>query len=225
MNSEREAWTKQLAAQLAPCGLSLLGGLDTDWDGRPCRLLLVGTAGAAMWRAFTASPEAQDGRPHPLDRWTRRLLQPLAQAHGARALFPFDGPPWHPFPTWARQAGCGRPSPLGILMHPRYGLWHSYRGAFAFPARRAARPAPAPPHACDSCSQKPCLSACPVGAITASGLDAALCRAHIASAAGISCRTGGCLARRACPVAADWWQSRPQQAFHIAAFAQGARPA
>ncbi len=25
-----------------------------------------------------------------------------------------------------------KPSPLGLLMHPEYGLWHGYRGAILF---------------------------------------------------------------------------------------------
>ena len=29
------------------------------------------------------------------------------------------------------------PSPLGILIHPDYGLWHAYRGALAFAERLA----------------------------------------------------------------------------------------
>ena len=209
-----------LQARLAPCGLCLFGDLTATVHGKPRRLLLAGNAGAAMWRAFSASPEAQDDLPDPLDRWTRRILQPIAEEHDIHILFPFDGPPWHPFQAWAQQAGCGRPSPLGILMHPRYGLWHGYRGAFLLPASVVSKAAPPPPHACDNCSAKPCLNTCPVGAITTSGLDAARCRAHIASAAGTPCRTGGCLARRACPVAAGWQQSSRQQAFHLAAFAK-----
>ena len=25
-----------------------------------------------------------------------------------------------------------KPSPIGILMHPQFGLWHAYRGALLF---------------------------------------------------------------------------------------------
>lgn len=219
-----------LKVQLATHGLRLFGELCTRLgEGEEhFRLLLVGDAGGEMWRVFSASSEAGDGRPHPLDRWTRRILETVmretdAAGQGARVLFPFSGPPWHPFQSWARDAGCGRTSPLGILMHPRYGLWHGYRGAFAFP-RDNERPETKPEDpafACDSCPEKPCLNTCPVGAITRAGLDAKRCRAHILSSDGEECLTGGCLARRACPASVDWEQGRPQRAFHMVAFARG----
>src|SRR4030095_137820 len=48
---------------------------------------------------------------------------------------------------WAMRAEAVAPSPLGILIHPDYGLWHAYRGALAFAERlalppRGARPLP-----------------------------------------------------------------------------------
>lgn len=221
-------------ARLAACGMSRFGELDAEVGAQPCRLLLIGNGGGAMWSAFSATPEAADGKPHPLDRWTRRVLQPLAEEHDAQALYPFEGPPWYPFQRWAQAAGCGRASPMGILMHPRYGLWHGYRAAFVFPRADAdalsAQNSPSAqegetPHACDDCREKPCLSACPVDAITPSGFDAPRCRAHVLSPAGEECRAGGCLARRACPIAPRWQQSRAQQSFHMAAFAKPALPA
>ena len=41
------------------------------------------------------------------------------------ALFPFGGPPHFPFQQWARRAEPVHPSPIGLLIHPIYGLWHS----------------------------------------------------------------------------------------------------
>ena len=89
-------------------------------------------AGRDGWDAFAASPEASDGCADPLDRWSRRVIEALARELGATALFPFGGPPWLPFQQWARRAEPVHASPIGILIHPRYGLWHSYRGALGF---------------------------------------------------------------------------------------------
>ncbi|MBS0255507.1 MAG: ferredoxin, partial [Proteobacteria bacterium] len=92
-------------------------------------LVLVGLAGRAGWDGFAASPEAADGAPDPLDRWSRRCLTALAGELGAVALYPFGGPPYWPFQRWAQRAEPVSPSPLGLLIHPEFGLWHSYRGA------------------------------------------------------------------------------------------------
>ena len=95
-------------------------------------IVLAGMAGRDGWGAFAASAEALDGLDHPLDRWSRRLIEGLARELGALALFPFGGPPFWPFQQWARRAEPVHPSPIGLLIHPVYGLWHSYRGALAF---------------------------------------------------------------------------------------------
>ena len=215
-----ESTRSSMQARLDVFGMEVFGDVLAPLDGEPCHLFLVGNGGGAMWDAFASSLEAGDGEAHPLDRWTRRVLEPLAQEWNAQVLFPFEGPPWHPFQHWAREAGCGRASPLGILMHPRYGLWHGYRAAFVFAEEGDIAAAPETPFACNACTDKPCLQTCPVGAITSSGLDAARCREHILSPEGEECLSGGCLARRACPVATQWIQSPAQQSFHMKAFAR-----
>lgn len=128
-----------VAAALAPHGLMLRGGFHPEpadgLDG--ATLLLIGNAGPALWRAFEAYAYADDA-PHPLDRWTRARLD--AVAFGASALYPFEGPPYHPFQRWAMRAEPVHPSPLGMLIHPAYGLWHAYRGALLFPERLSLPP-------------------------------------------------------------------------------------
>jgi hypothetical protein len=175
-----------------------------------------------MWAAFQKGPEAADGLPHPLDRWSRRVIGGAAQALTAEgleaaALFPFDGPPWPPFFRWALEGAPVWPSKLGMLIHADLGLWASFRGALALRARLGlpAR-APAPPP-CDPCPA-PCRAACPVGAFSDAGYDAAACRAHLDRPEGAPCRAQGCLARRGCPVGAAAAPTAAQGAFHLAAF-------
>ena len=188
-------------------------------DGRAAgTLVLVGFAGGQGWPAFAASPEAADGEPHPLDRWSRRVIGALAEAVGAAPLFPFGGPPFLPFHEWARAAEPVFTSPLGVLIHPRWGLWHSYRGALAF-AERITLPARAQAVSpCDGCAARPCLDACPVGAFTAKGYDVPACVGHLRSGDGTACLTTGCLARGACPVGAEHRYTPAQAEFHMAAF-------
>jgi hypothetical protein len=193
-------------------------------DGRPtATLLLAGTIGSSWWDAFAGAPEAADGRPDPLDRWTRRLLAGLAAGCGAVALFPFGGPPYLPFQRWARRAEPVAPSPLGVLIHPDFGLWHAYRGALAFAERLALAPAERRASPCDGCAARPCLAACPVGAFAATGYDVAACVAHLGGGRGGACLSLGCQARLACPVGAEHRYAPPAAAFHMAAFHRAQR--
>lgn len=171
-----------------------------------------------MWAAFAGSPEACDGRPDPLDRWTRRILEDAAAAFGAVALFPFGGPPYRPFQRWAMRAEPVSPSPLGILIHPDYGLWHAYRGALAFAQPLLLPPKAERPSPCLACADRPCLEACPVGAFTEAGYDVAACVAHLGKPKGAACLALGCRARAACPVGGAYRPSAEQAAFHMRAF-------
>jgi hypothetical protein len=221
-----------------PLGLRVRGGFHpTAADGVPGfsgfgkagTLILIGNAGPEMWEAFTgAVGEPREDDPHPLDSWTRRVLDEVAgdmakpqksQGLKARALFPFDGPPYLPFQRWAEAAEGLKQSPIGPMMHPEFGLWHAYRGALVFeesldlPSRD--RPGV---HPCDGCADQPCLSACPVGAIRAGAYDIQACLNHVRSAAGGACRDGGCLARCACPVAPSYAYGPDQARFHFQRF-------
>jgi hypothetical protein len=167
-----------------------------------------------FWEVFAASPERADGRPDPLDRWSRRVIGRIACDLGLKAVFPFGGPPWHPFIGWALRSGRCHVSPVTLLVHDVAGLFISFRGALLLPEAPPAAPSPSP---CPTCADQPCRTACPAGALTVSGYDVPACRDwldRLAPAEG--CRTG-CLVRRACPVGQS--RRRPEQsAFHMAAF-------
>ena len=168
----------------------------------------------AFWPLFSASPELRDGAPDPLDRWSRRIIGRLACALGTKAVFPFGGPPWRPFTGWARRSGRAWPSPVGLLVHERAGLWISYRGGVLLEEEGPVGTAPRP---CDTCSEKPCLTACPVSALTADRYDLSACHAALDTPEGQVCLQGGCLVRRACPVGAGR-RDPEQSAFHMKAF-------
>jgi len=216
-----------VAQALASMGLSLRGGFQPNHadavptlpNGKPAAsVLLIGNAGPAMWRAFSGSAQAQDGEAHPLNRWTRHHLDAIATAIGGLALYPFDATPVWPFQQWAARCEPVSPSPLGLLIHPDYGLWHAYRAAIVL-AEPMDLPAPAPiPSPCQTCAKRPCLSRCPVGAFSTNGYDVPVCARHLQSPAGADCLQGGCLARRACPVGVAYQQVPAQNAFHMRAF-------
>lgn len=180
-------------------------------------LVLLGFTGGRQWRVFSSSPEYRDGGPHPLDRWSRRIIGELARRFGADDLCAATGPPWWPFQRWARRAEALHVSPLLILIHPEFGLWHAYRGALIFAAHFPVPELRPWPHPCESCAEKPCLTNCPVSAIGSGTFDRSACAAHVASSVGVECRSRGCLARRTCPVGAAYRYGPEQAAFHMEA--------
>ncbi len=224
-----------IEAALAREGLVACGGFHPEpgdgvpelGNGGPARtLVMVGNRGPDMWRAFAAGPEFGaecNPGPDPLNRWSGRVIGDLAEAWGAQALFPFGGPPHLPFVAWAKCAEPVAESPLGILIHPDYGLWHAYRGALAFAEVIALPPRTGRPRPCDTCADKPCLSACPVGAFSPAGYDVGACAGHISAPAGADCMAESCRARRACPVGRDYLYGPEQAAFHMIHFLEARR--
>jgi hypothetical protein len=179
-------------------------------------VILIGNAGPAMFRRF----QRESG--NDLDDWTRGIVSALATDLDAKPVFPFDRPPL-PFLSWARRAGAGHISPLGLNIHPLYGLWHAFRAALLFSVVFDLPTQCAGAHPCESCPEKPCLSACPVGAFTGTTYDVPACTTHIGSPAGEICMQGGCLARRACPVGQGFAYRPEQAAFHMRAFLEARR--
>ena len=233
--SEAPASLNDLGRRLENVGMVLLGTFaPSPGDGVPSlshepvrTVAVIGNAGPALWRAFAAARTAADPdtiERDPLDRWTRRVLDPIALEFGADVLYPFGGPPWHPFQRWAKRTGTLFQSPIGMLIHPDHGLWVALRGAFAFAEDLAdAPPASATASPCATCADRPCLSTCPVGAFAGASVetpryDVTGCQDHLATVAGADCRELGCRARRACPVARAAVWPPAQAAFHMAAF-------
>ena len=147
----------------------------------------------------------------------------LAADLDARAAYTFEvSPPW-PYITWASLAGAGHVSQLGLNIHPVHGLWHAYRAALLFPvAFDLPRPI-AGAHPCESCTEKPCLTACPVSAFDGASYAVDTCAAHLRMTPEGACMSRGCLARHACPVGQGLAYSSEQAGFHMKAFL-AARP-
>jgi hypothetical protein len=214
------------AAAIA-AGLSVLGrvaALPEDAlpplpDGRPIGvLLLLGWRGAENWSTFAASAEMRDGRPDPLDRWSKRVIGGIAADLGLVALHPFEGPPWWPFQRWAMRTGHVSASPIGLGLDSEVGLWHAHRGALGLPKGVFLPAVESRPSPCESCRERPCLSTCPVEAFTASGHVVERCRAHLLAPEGRLCREEGCRARLACPIGREHRYAAPQIRFLMAAF-------
>ena len=208
-----------LAELFASFGLVPRGGFHPNPEdgvpGDPQTLILVDNAASDMWNAFS---QMSFNLPNALDHWSKCAIDAVATATGGIAIYPFGGPPFLPFQRWAAKAEPVAPSPLGILMHPEFGLWHAYRGALAYSATIELPPRDDRPIPCDTCEDKPCLSACPVDAFGVGGYDVPMCTAYLEAHLKGDCMAWGCRARRHCPVGTEYGYVSKQAAFHMRAF-------
>ena len=207
-----------LKARLAAERLEVLGGFavakgEAGFPPGTRTLLMLGPSEPGFWAHLKAQPEWGDK--DPVDRWSRRVIGRIACDLGAKALFPFGGPPYHPFYQWALRTGRVWDSPVRLLVHSGQGLMVSFRGALAL--REVVDLPPVAVRPCEGCSA-PCLTACPVGALTGAGYDVPACHAWLDRPEGEVCLTGGCRVRRACPVSQSYARLPEQSAYHMRQF-------
>jgi hypothetical protein len=216
----------KLAARLLEHGLHLRGVVNLEPGEAEAlglapgarAIALIGNIGSSYWPAFREAPEFRDGEADPLDRWSRRVAESVAAEFSLQPLYPFQGPPYLPFQRWAERAEGLAQSPLGIMIHAEYGLWHSYRFALrgdSFDAEPAGDAGESP---CIACSGKPCLRVCPVEAFDGEAFAVDACAGYLRRTPAADCHHRGCLARLACPVAREFRYLPEQAAFHLQAF-------
>jgi epoxyqueuosine reductase len=210
-------------------------------------LILIAPAEPGFWAHLTAQPEWQDGRADPVDRWSRRVIGRIACTLGGKALFPFGGPPFHPFFRWALRSGQAWQSPVQLLVHETAGLWACYRGALALkqvlelgppsdasagdasagdasaggPLVGGAMSGIAPPNSlppCRRCHSRPCLTACPAAALNGAEYDLPRCHRYLDTPQGRDCASQGCAVRRACPISQSHGRMAEQSAYHMSQF-------
>ena len=222
-----------LRESLAIYGLVIFGGLEVsssecakdneEFIGK--KSLLIGNAGSSMWRKFSMSNEYADGKRDSMNRWAKRILDEITQTLGARVVYPFDEPYW-PFQQLAQKAAGVQASPLGILIHPKFGLWHAFHGLIIFDEAHEfmiqintlIEQREVLIHPCDACEDKPCLSACPVGAFAGERLDVKNCFTHLDKDETPHCMKRGCQARGACPIAKESQYDEAQIQFHMKSY-------
>ena len=212
------------------------GWRSRDWLPEARSAVVLATGGSGFYRAFQASPEAAGAGRHPLDAFLARVLDGATRRE-ARSGFPAvaagyfqrrtagdgRGPErFADFVGLAERAGLGRPSRLGILVHPVFGPWIAIRGLL-LTARRLEPTRPDPAfRGCDGCPA-PCEAACPGSAVTDSGFELARCLDTSKELA--ACRVG-CAARRACVLGPEHRHSPVAEArFRAAALAAAPPPA
>ena len=196
-----------IATAAAALHLTPLGGVHDNGQ----TIILLGPLEPGFWGYVSTQRDFAGA--DPMDRWSQEAITELGTELDAEPVFPFTGPPYHPFISWALHSGEAWQSPVGLLVHKDAGLLVSYRGALRFRGH-IGLPAPAQ-SPCDTCAGKPCLTACPVAALGANGYDVPRCKSHIDKDP--ICRAA-CRVRMACPVSQTYGRDPAQTAFHIEAF-------
>ncbi|MEP3277892.1 MAG: hypothetical protein ABJN26_17700 [Stappiaceae bacterium] len=217
---------EKLAETLLDSGLLLLAGFHPDpgdklpdaVPGMPTRtVFLVGNAGSVMWPVFCKEWQAFESS-DPLDHWTEQVMGEIATGFRMGVVYPFKGPPYYPFQNWALRAGGVSKSPLGVLVHPLYGPWFAYRGALLSPNRINLSVEATEKGPCDTCEDKPCLNACPAGAVSLErGYDVPACRAYLKREPASHCQER-CNARLACPFGKPFRYTSDHARFHMEKF-------
>jgi hypothetical protein len=173
-------------------------------------LLLIGSAGTRMWRSLEG--RGWLSRRDPVDGHVMEALEAFemlafsTEADSAwRRIWPAQGGggPVLPLSALGEAAGWSHRSPMGLGVHARYGPWFAYRGAYLLAAAHPPRHEAPSASPCASCAARPCVTACPAGAVGGeAGLDVAGCFGERLRP-GTPC-ADRCDARLACPVGVEF---------------------
>ena len=189
-------------------------------DGIPVeaysRLVLIGNGGGHVWEALKHSTMGRGiDSADPVDNFSQKLAEHFVRDYlsAAQTQIFYPGPSSVSLIQLGALANWSHSSPLGLGIHAHYGLWFAYRAAFLTTAELPLRSDEPSDRPCDSCVEKPCIVACPAGAISDSQSFAVnLCLDHRLQA-GSTCASQ-CFARAACPVGAEYIYSDQQIAHH-----------
>lgn len=165
------------------------------------QLILVGHLGRTLWTALQASGiRSQD----PIDDFTVRTVRQWFSAqfpeHHGEIIYPGEVPVG--LQALGKLAGWHHASPFMVGIDHKWGSWFAYRAVLLAdtcleptPPRRGDAP-------CAACVDKPCIDACPGGALSDGRFALAKCTAYRRQV-GSFCATT-CLARLACPLGMEY---------------------
>lgn len=178
------------------------------------QLLLIGHAGKTLWQQMQAQAA---GCADPVDTYTvqtvTRWLEVAMQGRRYVVLYPGQKP--MPLQQLGAMAGWHHASPFWVGINQRFGSWFAYRALILtdsdFPLSEPWQEA----SPCVTCGEKPCLNACPAGALASGSLELSTCLAYRRQP-DAQCRYQ-CLARNACPVGAAHRYDADQMKHHYAA--------
>lgn len=205
---------------LEEAGLVLQGVLPTARVDLPVeangfsQLLVFAHGGRRFWeyaRSLVSEPDPEDDL---LDHCAMTLAQDFMSRideHDYRILYPVDHMGIDLIGI-GRELGWHHPSPMGIGIMPKWGTWFAYRVVIA--ANTQFEPTSHQVESpCETCSDRPCINACPAGAVSsASSFNLESCATYRMES-GAACASQ-CLSRQRCPVASEHQYGETQIRYH-----------
>ena len=156
-------------------------------------IILLAPHEPSYWPAICYNPEWQDRMPDPVDWWSHRIIERVAQVTGSKPHFPFGAQP-APFLKWALASDRAWQSPVEMAVQAEAGLLVSCRGALGLNHSIQASRRESP---CPNCT-KPCMTACPVGTLIGGDYDLDTCWGYMRADLEPRCFSARYLVRRAC---------------------------
>lgn len=176
------------------------------------RLILIGNGGSKFWTHFR---ESKTPGPNPVDDYSLRQAgrfadKTLGKDH-YRTLYP--GEFNIPLQQLGLFAGWHHPSPLGLGINPKWGLWFAYRCLLATEEELPQildKPEPSP---CDRCRSRACVNSCPADAVhKQDALELDQCIEYRLDP--VSRCADRCLSRLTCPASGENRYSLEQVQYH-----------
>lgn len=178
------------------------------------RLILFGNGGSRFWQSMQRHRTRIEQEADAVDNYFIRTIENLFDVDSDHRII-YPGNHRLPLQALGKLAGWHHDSPLGLGIHPVFGLWFAYRGVimsntdFTVLAENSDIPSASP---CESCDEKPCIAACPATAVTDSGFKVKLCSEYRLQSDS-RCQSR-CVSRLVCPIGRDYRYVEDQMAYH-----------
>ena len=187
-------------------------GLTADEPTPYRQLILIGHQGRDFWAALQR--RGLHGS-HPVDTFVAECVRdwmngPMA-GHAWELVFPGARPVG--LQRLGEIAGWHHASPFRVGVDAEWGSWFAYRAVVLADTALPVTPRRSLPSPCLSCSDQPCVGACPAGALERSGAFHLRACIEYRLQSGSACQDR-CLARNACPVGEAHSYTEAQTAYH-----------
>ena len=168
-----------------------------DPANRYRQLILIGHGGRSLWEKLKAAGLSSE---HPIDEFTTATVEAwfTAQRPGVShaLVYPGEGPVG--LQALGRLAGWHHESPFRVGVNADWGSWFAYRAVVLADTDLPVTVPMSGESPCLSCTDQPCITACPAGALNAPEFSLHKCIAYRKQPES-RCRIT-CVARTTCPV-------------------------